>query len=70
MAGCFEDKEERSRIHAGIYIFETDIAQLVINRNCKKKKRFAALNLGEEGGLRPLRTSLNRCFAIYNDLIA
>ena len=32
-----EDEEERSRIHAGNYIFKTDVTQLVISRNCKKK---------------------------------
>ena len=47
---CFEDEEERSRIHAGNYIFQTDVAQLVITRNCKKK--ISAQNLGG-GGLNP-----------------
>ena len=28
---CFEDKEERLRIHTGNYILQTDVAQLVIN---------------------------------------
>ena len=32
-----EDEEERSRMHAGNYIFKTDVTQLVISRNCKKK---------------------------------
>ena len=39
--GCFEHEEERWSIHAGNYIFSTDVAQLAT-----KKKRFTAQNLG------------------------
>ena len=34
---------------SGNYIFQTDVAQLVITRNCKKKN--SAQNLGGGGGL-------------------
>ena len=43
--GGLVDEDERSRIHAINYIFQTDVAQLVINRNCNTKT-FAAQNLG------------------------
>ena len=35
---CLEEEEERPRIHAGNCIFETDVAQLVINIEIVKTK--------------------------------
>ena len=46
--GYFDDEEERSRTHAGKYIFLANVAQIVINKSCKKKS-FAAQNLGGGG---------------------
>ena len=35
--GAFEDEEKMLMIQTGNYILQTDVAELIINRNCKKR---------------------------------